>query len=135
MSELWANLLQRFQNASVKLGIKSALRPFIGFCLAITPLSFYLAAQAHDRVIALAFIGVGMIPVITTCIAGVRLAFKNPDTLRSETWQLREQVIQLMIQKGKPFPIDPATLESIANPEGPRLLQPGGTELAKEGER
>jgi hypothetical protein len=131
---MWDNLLQRFQNVSVKLGINSALRPYLAFCSLISPVTLVAALTTSDRTLALVLLAIAAFPVLTTSIAGVRLAFKHPDTLRSEEWQLREQVVQLMIQKGKPFIIDPSTLESMANPEGPRMLQPAETELLKEGE-
>jgi hypothetical protein len=133
MADEWtAKLLQHFQNASVKLGKKkSALRPYLAFCSLITPLAFVLAWIAKDNVIAWGFLGAGLIPVVATSIVGVRLAIKNPDTLRSEEWQTREQIINLMLQKGKPFAIDLASLENMANPERARLAQPQEIEPTK----
>src|SRR5262245_9205787 len=132
-------LLQFMQNISAKLLGKSgsALNPFLKYCVIISTPCFVLTWLTRDyTAMSYLFMVIGAIPVVTTCIVGLRFAFKNPTYLRSERHELQRQKLNLnvLIKKGEPKPIDLASTKSIPNPTARRPKELAEVELTGEEE-
>jgi len=54
--------------------------------------------------------------MIVACVAYSCFAYFKPEKLQSETYQLRQEALQLVAQKGKGFLVSPVSLEAISNP-------------------
>lgn len=63
-------------------------------------------------------------PVCVAIIAFSYLLFFDRDRLQSEDYQIRKQSLELIQEKGEPFPVNAPTIEAISNPEPPRLPDP-----------
>ena len=108
---------QSEQSGIVKHNSRNAFNPILLLCAVITPL-FLTAAYlfGNDQLVARCLlIGAG-IPVLTACAAYIYFALTQPERLQSESFQLRQQAIELVAQKGKGFLVSPVSLEAISNP-------------------
>ena len=60
---------------------------------------------------------VALIPLGLSVIGFLYLLFFDRDKLQSEDFQIRKMAMELIEEKGEAFPISPALIERIANPE------------------
>lgn len=67
----------------------------------------------------------GLVPVAVVCVVFVGFAIFKPDKLQSEDYQIRHESLTLILQKGGAVPIDPVTIQAIANPDRAALEAPG----------
>lgn len=91
--------------------------PFLWAC-PIVAVIFIAAAYLFrsDHTICLVFAIASVSPVALFCIVGLFLAFFKSERLQSEEWQLRQQSLQIIQEKGGTIKMDPASLQSIAAP-------------------
>jgi len=113
-------LATRIVDAGERLRVRSALNPALWLAAIITPPALWVATRLLEGapiwLIVLIFL-----PVTIASLGFLFLLFFDRDKLQSEDYQLRKQSLDLIQQKGDPFPISPASIEAIANPERPRL--------------
>jgi hypothetical protein len=95
----------------------NAFKPILILCLITIP-SFLTAAYLFkdDRTVSHLLLIAAAIPMILACLAYVCFAYFKPEKLQSETFQLRQQALHLVEQKGKGFAVSPVSLEAISNP-------------------
>ena len=95
----------------------NAFKPILMLCLITIP-CFLTAAYLFkdDRTVSHWLLLAAAVPMILACLAYVGFAVFKPEKLQSETYQLRQQAIHLVAQKGKGFVVSPVSLEAISNP-------------------
>jgi len=95
----------------------NAFKPILLLCLIAIP-SFLTAAYLFkdDAVVSHLLLVAAAIPMILACVVYACFAYYKPEKLQSETYQLRQQAMQLVEQKGKGFAVSPVSLEAISNP-------------------
>jgi hypothetical protein len=95
----------------------NAFKPILLLCLIAIP-SFLAAAYLFkdDRLVSCLLLIAATIPMVLACVVYVCFAYYKPEKLQSETYQLRQQAMQLVEQKGKGFAVSPVSLEAISNP-------------------
>jgi hypothetical protein len=123
---------QSAQSGVVRHISGNAFKPILLLVL-ITASPFLAAAYLFraDRAICLFLIAAATIPMTLACVTYACFAYFKPEKLQSESFQLRQQAMQLVEQKGKGFAVSPISLEAISNPatglleagEGPRQRQ------------
>jgi hypothetical protein len=59
---------------------------------------------------------VGIVPILLTCAVAGYFAFRRPEKLQSEEYQLRQQTLNIIEEKGGRITVDKVSLEEIANP-------------------
>jgi hypothetical protein len=111
----------RSQSAATKLSVKSALNPLLWLCAIVSAPCFALAtlmALIHSELFILSCIlcAIGSVPILTGCVVGIRLAFFDPDKLQSEDYQIRQQAMEIIKQKGSPIEMIESSLEAMVNP-------------------
>jgi hypothetical protein len=113
----FSKVSQTVQSGVARYISRNALNPMLILCLITTPLFFGTAYLFKDDPAAshLLLVG-GAVPTIVTIIAYIAFAIFKTDELKSETFQLRQQAMQLVAQKGKGFALSPISLEAISNP-------------------
>lgn len=120
-------ITHKFFETGGKLRVKSALNPVLWLCVFVTIPCLLIGSQLTiipDWLIVLAFIPVGL-----AALGFLFLLIFDRDKLQSEEYQIKKQSLELIREKGLEFPIDPTSINSIANPEQPRMLESGqGTE-------
>ena len=115
---------------------KSAMTPILYACLS-SPFCFTGAYLLKDDAVlknTLAFVGV--LPIIVACFSYVYLLFYKTDKLQSESYQIRQDLLQMVMKKGNKIEILPVSLSEIANPPPERIDykdEPGGTKKNEEG--
>lgn len=116
--KLIQNLGHNAQSAASKIQVKSALNPMLwlsaitlGTCLGFAKLF------EDNSVLQTILVGVGLCPVLVTCMGFVYFAIKKPEKLQSEDYQIKHLSLQMIQQQsdGKEITID--TLKPIFNPE------------------
>ena len=103
-----------------RIRVRSALNPILWLCAIVAVPGMFLAAQqeggAPTWLVILIFL-----PVSVAVIGFLFFLFFDRDKLQSEEYQLRKQSLELIQEKGDSFPVDAPSIESITNPERPRL--------------
>jgi hypothetical protein len=116
--ELFARLGRFGQTAISRLRVKSALNPLLWMSAVMGVISFGAACWLRsDRGAMFVLIGIGAIPVLVTCGVSIYFAAVKPEKLQSEDYQLRQQAMLLVKEKGGRLKVDPVSLERIAQPE------------------
>lgn len=123
------DLLEKFaqltQAAAGRLTVRSALNPFLWLCAIVSPVCFLFAYFFRtDRTIALVLVAAGVFPVLFTCLVDAFFAVFKAERLQSEDYQLRSESLKILREKGGRLTLDPASLESIANPPLPPTAPP-----------
>jgi hypothetical protein len=110
--------LSRFALDAVgSLRIRSALYPFMWACPIIGSMFIFAAfIFKFDHTISMVFALASVAPVALFCVVGLFLAFFKSERLQSEEWQLRQQSLQIIQEKGGTIKMDPTSLQSIATP-------------------
>jgi hypothetical protein len=95
----------------------NAFKPILLLCLITIPSFLGTAYLFKDDPSVSHWLLIGAaVPMVLACLAYVGFAILKPEKLQSETYQLRQQAIQLVAQKGKGFSVSPVSLEAISNP-------------------
>jgi uncharacterized membrane protein YraQ (UPF0718 family) len=131
-----ADLIERLarlaRNATATLRVRSALNPFLWACPVVGTVCFTAAyAFRADRTIALMLAIAGVVPVGLLGVAGLFLVFFRTDKLQSEEWQLRQQTLKIIEQKGGTIRISPTVLEHVIAPVPGDQIPPHGTDHAE----
>ena len=117
MNEQLARLAQSAASAAQCLHVRSALNPGLWLCGIATPMFFIAAYYFRDDATVRNCLLLGAsLPVVVVCIVFVGFAIFKPDKLQSEDYQIRHESLTLILQKGGKVPIDPASIQAIANP-------------------
>jgi hypothetical protein len=95
----------------------NAFKPILILCLIAIP-SFLGTAYLFkdDRTVSYLLLIAAAVPMILACVAYACFAYFKPEKLQSETYQLRQEALQLVAQKGEGFVVSPVSLEIISNP-------------------
>jgi hypothetical protein len=100
----------------------NAFKPILLLCVIAIPSFLGTAYLFKDEpVVSHWLLIAAAVPMILACVAYAGFALLRPEKLQSETYQLRQQAIQLVAQKGKGFAISPVSLEAISNPAVGRI--------------
>ena len=118
----WVEKLVRAAHvAGARLVVRSALNPLLWLCGVLCPLCWAAAYALRADVPTMRFlVGLAAVPVLTTCGIAVYLAVRKPDRLQSEEFQIRQQTLRLLRQKGRRLKADPALLAEVMKPIDPR---------------
>ena len=108
-----------------KLGIvhvRSAINPLL-WLVGIASPTAWIAAYLFGSTPAISefLVGIGALPIIAVIIAYTYFMVADPKRLQSEGYQIRSQMIELIQTKGGKISVEPANLESIANPSIPQI--------------
>lgn len=107
-------IFQRISEYGGRVSVKSALNPILWLCGIISfPLLSVAAYQGNP---SLWLIVIGAAPVGVAIVGYLFLLLFDRDRLQSEDYQLRKQSLELIQEKGQPFPISAPSIESISNP-------------------
>jgi hypothetical protein len=109
--------------AGGRLTVRSALNPILWLCAIITVPSVVVIGLKESPPTWLVVIACA--PVVTAIFGFVFLLFFDRDKLQSEDYQIRKRSLELIEEKGDPQAIAAISVEAIANPEQPALLQGG----------
>jgi len=117
MNEQLARLAHLTASAAQRLHVRSALNPGLWLCGIATPMCFLAAYNFRDDSAIRNWLLIGgFLPVAVVCVVFIGFAIFKPDKLQSEDYQLRHESLTLILQKGGKVPIDPASIQAIANP-------------------
>lgn len=113
-------IASRIMDAGARLRVRSALNPILWLSAIVSIPAMVVASRypgpAPTWLVVLAFL-----PVSAAVLGFLVLLAFDRDKLQSEDYQLRKRSLDLIQQKGDPFPVAPASLHAITNPERPRL--------------
>lgn len=109
-------ITQKVIEAGGRLRVRSALNPILWLCAIITlpAICLYLKWPSEPPQWVIMLI---CTPVFTAVLGFFFLLFFDRDKLQSEDYQLRKRSLELIGEKGSDFLVNPANIESIANPE------------------
>jgi hypothetical protein len=65
-------------------------------------------------------LAVGALPIVAACGMAIYFAGYKPEKLQSEDYQIRQAALELIREKGGRLPVEPSSIDSIANPLAPR---------------
>lgn len=109
-------------SAAKGLRVRSALNPMLWLTAIVSPTALTVAYMFRESPsVVLGLLLLAALPVVVTCLGFGFFAFRNPDKLQSEEYQLRHETLQLLQSKGGPIRIDATSLNAITNPALPRL--------------
>ena len=112
--EFFANLSRFGQSAASRLRVRSALNPLLWLSTIIGVTCFGAACWLRsDRVAMFVMIAIGAVPVLVTCGVACYFAVLKPEKLQSEDYQLRQQAMMIIKEKGGRVKVDAISLESI----------------------
>ena len=77
----------------------------------------FLAAYFFDDNIQIYLVIVGSLPIIALVLGFVGFAVLDPKRLQSEDYQIRQQTLNLIEQRGGHINVDTISLDAIANPK------------------
>jgi hypothetical protein len=125
MNDPLSKFAQLAASAAHRLQVRSALNPGLWLCGITTPMCFIASYIFGDDATVRNWLLVGgFLPVAVACVVFVGFAIFKPDKLQSEDYQIRHETLTLILQKGGAAPIDPATIQAIANPVHLALAAP-----------
>jgi hypothetical protein len=112
--ELFAKLSRFGQSAVSRLRVRSALNPLLWLSTVVGVMCFGAACWLRfDRAAMFAMIAIGAIPVLVTCGVACYFAALKPEKLQSEDYQLRQQAMMIIKEKGGRMKLDAISLENI----------------------
>jgi hypothetical protein len=119
--------LQHVSQAAVThLRVRSALNPMLWLSVMMALLCFVTAYLFRDDPFLRTLLAVGgLVPAAFTCVHATYFVFWKPEKLQSEDYQIRQQALALVFQKGVIPKGQLPPLDSILNP--PAAAQPGNT--------
>ena len=105
-----------------RIKVQSALNPLLWLCAIATPRCF-TAAYFFIRVnappgVPWLLVGVGITPIVITCLAFAGFAIFSPERLQSEAYQLQHEALKLIEKSGTPLKIAPVSIEAITTLTG-----------------
>jgi hypothetical protein len=107
-------------SAATRLTVRSALNPLLWMCATVGVTCFATAyVFRNDLFVKVLLVIVGVLPILITCVVAVFFAFCKPDKLQSEEYQLRQQTLSMIEEKGGRIKVDVVSLEQITNPPKP----------------
>ena len=116
-----ANIIEKLvsnaQTAASRLRVRSALNPMLWLSGIISPVAFlfgYLFRGVEP--ICTIFVCIGAAPIAATIGGFFYFMIVAPEKLQSEEFQLRQQSLEIIKQKGSSIELSPSSLEAIANP-------------------
>lgn len=108
-------IYEKMAEAGGRLRVRSALNPALWLCaIVVAPallLVWRLGGTPSTWLLVLVFA-----PVITAIVGFLFLLFFDRDKLQSEEYQLRKRSLELIQEKGDPFPVLGASIQAITNP-------------------
>lgn len=113
-------IIHKMGDVGGRLRVKSALNPVLWLCGIVT-LPFVIAILRYKIDSPVWLISIIMAPVIAAVGGFIYLLIVDRDKLQSEDYQLRKRSLELIQEKGQPFPIAAISLEAITNPQIPQL--------------
>lgn len=122
LANLREQITQTASNAVERLRVRSALNPALWLCFIVTAPAL-VATPFFPTAAPSWFIITALTPVLLAALGFLVLLFWDRDKLQSEDYQLRKQSLELIQEKGASITIDPASINSIANPDVPRRIE------------
>ena len=110
-------VLRSAHAAAGRLRVRSALNPVLWACAIATPMCF-IAAYFFDGNIQLYLVIVGSLPIIAVVLGFAGFAVFSPGRLQSEDYQIRQQALHLIEQRGGQLNVGTISPDAIANPRG-----------------
>ena len=110
-------IIRKISTAGGRLRVRSALNPILWLCGIVTVPCTIITVQTDDSPVWLAWLAAA--PVVAAIIGFLYLLIFDRDKLQSEDYQIRKQSLELIQEKGESFPVNPASIEKISNPELP----------------
>lgn len=117
-------LIARVMETGGQLRVRSALNPILWLCGIVTGptvLSISFGSSTSPWLILLA-----IAPVMVVLLGFVFLLIFDRDKLQSEEYQLKKQSLEMIQEKGDPFPTNAMTAVLTENPELPAIEPPKG---------
>lgn len=111
---------------------RSALNPLLWLCAIVSTPLLWVSANSQMMWMSISLLVIGCVPIATAIYAYLYFMFTEPALLRSEEYQLRSRVFDLIETKSGKITVDPTKLELILNPYDVPLL-PSDKEADKEG--
>jgi hypothetical protein len=115
--EVAAKLSRFGQSAVSRLRVRSALNPLLWLSAVMGCICFGTACWVRSDRLAFLCICIGALPSLVTCGIACYFAIVKPEKLQSEEFQLRQQAMLIMKEKGGRAKVDPVLLEKILGPE------------------
>jgi hypothetical protein len=116
------HIKQSASDAVERLRVRSALNPILWLCVIVTAPGM-AATPFFQNGAPIWFIVIVFLPVIIACFGFLVLLAFDRDKLQSEDYQLRKRSLELIQEKGQAVPISPASINIIANPNYPKMLE------------
>jgi hypothetical protein len=116
MKESIFNLLSKAEFIFGKVKVSSILNSMLWVCFFISLPSFYFSVSSTG-IWKCMYFGIAILPILITCFTYIYFVWKNPDYLRSESFQIQKRTLEYLGEKGKEFAASADHLISIANPK------------------
>jgi hypothetical protein len=114
---IFEKIMSNAHSAASHLRVRSALNPMLWLCAIIGLPCFVLAAVLHDvQLVSGSLLIIGGCPIAATIIGFFYFMVVAPEKLQSEEYQIRQQTLEIIKQKGSTLELSPSSLEAIANP-------------------
>ena len=122
-----SNILEKLttivRDAIAGLKVRSALNPALWLC-AIAYIPSIICAVITHGTIQILFMIYAAFPVVVCAFGFIYFMLKSPEKLQSENYQLRQQALELIAEKGGRITVASTSVEAITNPELPQLPSP-----------
>lgn len=125
LSEAFERLTKNAQDAAARLHVRSALNPLLWLCGICSPATLLMALFSSSSGVQIALLGIGAFPILCTCLAYLYFMIKAPQRLHSEDYQLRQQALEMIYEKGARGGILASSVIAITNPDLRRLPEEG----------
>lgn len=116
MSDNLISLIKTAQSAVAAIRVRSALNPLLWFCLPMSVLCIYCSSSAAGAV-QWFLLGCAAVMIFSVVFFFAYFAVKNPDLLRSETYNIQKQSIEMLGTKSELLDSRVEHIALIANPE------------------
>lgn len=127
---LMDSITRRAAEAGGRLRVRSALNPMLWLCAIVTLPLGGVCLRFDDPPPWL--IVTAVLPVGVTVLGFLFLLLFDRDKLQSEDYQLRKRSLELIQEKGQPFPIAATSIEAISNPQVIREITVDGHDEVDE---
>lgn len=119
----WPDALQQ---SVARLNVQSALNSVLWFTGSTTPIGLIGTIFSPVPVIQYFMITLMLSGPVLFAIGFLTLLFKDPDKLRSESYELRKLALTMIEEKGGRIPLEVTSVEAISNLEHPETQESAG---------
>jgi hypothetical protein len=118
--DTFERLTKNAQDAASRLHVRSALNPLLWLCGICSPITLLLAFFSSGAP-QVALLIIASVPIVCTCAAYFYFMVREPNRLHSEDYQLRQQALEMIYEKGARGGIYATSIIAITNPDVRRL--------------